>query len=544
LKRQANELEICIYEKPLSEEPSVAMATIFELKVPEAFSHWRDATYYLITAVLGIRNDTDRKPSCTVGLDKHHELSHMLSSQYNARRLVIVSTIKSHTASSEPLNAISTLEETDVCLNSRLSYKYYDRERNVCIDGTRKSTAELSQTCSYVLPRQSKDLERYLYRLPSAPDGLPSNEVIADQARCPAHFSIDEFKAFCTIPLGCETMYENILVQLAMPNMDFAKTETQCLMQHIVHQVGPWNGQVERTLHWILRDSDFCDSMLAQLEMTLRKISENWESWRALATFCLLARRILTLNTSEEVTQRSLKYLVDVREVCLRWLRTLEGRAMTSTNQEQRSELYLRTLDIALLGTTTFDIDAKFFQGIFEQPGTASALLQFSIRIKENQESLKSNSDNICKIMHQSWIRLMHRILPTLQKRILHASEEMNQAVLVSWPTFQHASGAQWTSSKEPQHQWLSTTSGTLFVQFDLLTGTLLVNGAPLTRLPDLFTRLEMYTRLFGKTILEVGPSSEPGMQFSAKSSRHGYKLHFGMCNDDMLLLAAKDKSR
>jgi hypothetical protein len=138
----------------------------------------------------------------------------------------------------------------------------------------------------------------------------------------------------------------------------------------------------------------------------------------------------------------------------------------------------------------------------------------------------------------------MYRILHTLQKRILHASEEMNQAILVSWPNFQQALGARWTSSKEPQHQWLSTTSGTLFVQFDLLTGSLLVNGAPLTRLPDLFTRHEMYTRLFGKTILEVGPSSEAGMQFSAKSGRHGYKLHFGMRNDDMLLLAAKDKSR
>jgi hypothetical protein len=546
LRQQANDLSIRVYEKPLSDEPSVAMATIFELKVPEAIGSWRDATWYLITSVLSVRDETAKKPPYAFGLEKHHDLSPMLATRHQTRRIIIVSVAKSHktTSGSESLKGVSTLEEAQVCLSNKQKYRYYDKLRNVCTDGTRKSAEEIPRLCSYVLPRQSRDIERYMYRLPGTPDGQPSNEVIADQALCPAHFSLDEFKALCTLPLGSEIMYENILIQLAMPGFDFSKVEVQVLMQHIVHQVGPCNGQVERTLHWILRDSAFCRSMLAQLETAVQHISENWESWRALATFCLLARRILSLTTSVEIAERSLAFILSVRVVCLRWLRTLEDRAMASTNQDQRSELYLRTLDIALLGTSTFNVDDSFFQSLFEQRGSVSALLQFSIRVKENQESLKSNADNVCRFMHQSWKKMMYRALPTLRRQVLLDGSDMNQAILVSWPTFQPASDARWTILDEPYSQWLRTTSGALIVHFDLLTGTLLVNSAPLTRLPDHFTKHTMYTRLFGSTILEVGPSCEVGMQFSAKSSRNGYRLHFAMKDDDMMLMAAKDGSR
>jgi len=543
---QANELDISIYEKPLSSNPAVAKATIFELKAPETFTHWRDATYYFVTTILGIREDSPKKPSYSFDLDKHQDLAQYLPDRHQARRIVIVSTAKSNTSKSVPLKVSSTLEEADVCLENGLKYIYFDKLQNTLIDGTRKHTGELPKKCSYELSGLSKPLNRYLCRPWSATDGLPNNEVIADQSECPPHFAVDEFKTFCSIPFGCEIMYKNILLQLAAPGIDFAKTETQYLLQQIVHQAGPPNGQAERTLHLILRDEGFCSSILEQLEVALQRISTNWESCRALATFCLLARRVLSLSCSDTIAERSLEYLANVRQICSEWLRTLEDRAVSSTDYEQRSELYLRTLDIALLSTSTFDIDETFFQDILAQPDAVVTLLQCSIKVKENQESLKSDKDGVCTIMYQSWRRLMHRILPTLQQHILRnsASDSLSQAVLMSWSTFQSTSQAQWSAMPEPQHQWLHTTSGTLSVHFDLLTGNLLVNGLPLTRLPSQFTQHKMYERLFGKTILEVGPSDEAGMQFSAKSTRHDYKLHFGLKDGDMLLLATKEMSR
>jgi hypothetical protein len=538
----ANVLSISVYEWPLPEDDHKAMATVFEVRAPKAFRRWRDATYYLITTVLSMCDDTAKQPFHAFGLDKHQELTHKLSERYHDRRVIIVSTTTSLTTnkdSKETLKAIPLVEDSQVCVTNRSEYRYYDKTESVCIGSDWKFTQELPLSCSYALPQEAKDLNCYSRRLPAAPDGPTSNSVIANQDQCPAHFSTDEFKAFCTIPFGCEIMYENILVQLAMPAVDFGKVETQYLMQQIIHQTGPMNGQVERILHWILQDAQFCDSMLGQLESARNHISENWESWRALATFSLLTRRILSMTPSEEI-----RFLVSVREVCLRWLRTLADRVKTSTGQEQRSELYARTLDIALLGTSTFDVDDAFFDNILNQPGATSTLLQFSIRVQENQEFSQSNTEDMCKIMHQSWQRLMYRILPMLRRRLARSYDELSQAVLVTWSTFQTASEARWFPEPAPQHRWLRTTSGTSTVHVDLLTGTLLINGQPLTRLPNQITGTDMYAHLFGKTILEVGPSDEAGMQFCTKAEHHGHKLHFGRRQSDLLVLAVKHRTR
>jgi hypothetical protein len=122
----------------------------------------------------------------------------------------------------------------------------------------------------------------------------------------------------------------------------------------------------------------------------------------ALATSTLLTRRILSLNALDEVTKRSLQYLSDVRLICLTWLLTLSDRAMGSTNHEQRFELHLRTLDIALLSTSTFELDETYFQDIREHPTTITALFQCSIMIKENKGSIGIDDGGLTEIMYHS----------------------------------------------------------------------------------------------------------------------------------------------
>ncbi|KAH6230109.1 hypothetical protein HBI42_037710 [Parastagonospora nodorum] len=544
LKSQAAAMDISIYEKPLSSIPTVAKATIFELKAPESFTDWRDATQHLIYNVLELRDDSPRKPARTYGLDKHKDLLEMLPDRHSTRRIVIVSSAKSSASKQVPLRAIMNLEDTDVCLENELRYAYYDKVQNICIDGPRRSNAQLIQNCTFGMPADAKALAKYLARTPFLPDGVASNDVIADQTNCPTQFSLDEFKSFATVPLGSEIMLQNILVQLAMPGVDFTKPETHCMMQQVVQQTGPPNGTIERTLHCILQESKFSLAMLEQLEIALRNISENWESWSALATFSLLARRILSLSSSDLVIRRSLDYLLEVRRISLDWLHTLDSRALSSTNQEQRIELHLRTLDIALLCIGTFDIDNVHLLNLFKDSGAVSALVRCSITVSENHHSLVPDSEGVSNIMYKSWKRLMYRLLPTLREQIRFDNEGLNQAILVNWATFQPVQEIGWTQMSESQCQWLYTTSSVFTIHFDLLKGELLVNGKPLTRLPAQFTQHETYARLFGSTILEVGPSDAIGMDFSARSTRRGYELHFGMRGEDMLLTAVKHGSR
>jgi hypothetical protein len=90
--------------------------------------------------------------------------------------------------------------------------------------------------------------------------------------------------------------------------------------------------------------------MLEQLEIALRRVSENWESWRATASFSLLARRMLSLTRSPEVCMRALNYLVELRLVCFKWLQRLKMRVASSTDDEQRNELSSRATEIAIHG--------------------------------------------------------------------------------------------------------------------------------------------------------------------------------------------------
>lgn len=101
----------------------------------------------------------------------------------------------------------------------------------------------------YRLPGRSKDLERYLSKPPSGPDGVAPNEVVACQSDCPSHFSIEGYKAFGTLLLGSNIIYWNILTQLASPTLDFSKIETQCLLSQIVTQVGVFGPHIERANH-------------------------------------------------------------------------------------------------------------------------------------------------------------------------------------------------------------------------------------------------------------------------------------------------------
>ncbi|KAG9186949.1 hypothetical protein G6011_10057 [Alternaria panax] len=558
----ADALEIHIFEWPVSPRLPEAKATVFELVVPKAYSNWRDASAFFITTVLGYKDTNQSRPSCLYTLKGHHNLFHLLSPRYSERRIVPLSDIKSHTATHRKIQkAIPHLNDTDVCLENALVYAYYDNSTRIFNTTMPVCTEEVPKNCIHPIPKRSKALERFMYRPPSSPDGLPANEVIASLFDCPTHFSIDEYKALGALPLGHKIIYSNILAQLAIPSVDWTKVETQCMVLQTVQQTGISNQSIERPSHSILIGSSFGHALLEQLETNLDRIRENWESWRAAATFSLLARRLLGLTSASGVRSRAFDYLESLRNVCSGWLRRLKQRVAASTDNGQRTELYSRATEVALLCTSTYDVEETDFEAVLQQESAISTLLQSSIVVQEHCESIKSDFPELFSITLQSWKSLLgkyvlsfcciyeleqhisFRILPTLRRCILTDDSGLSDAVKANWAAFESTSGNSWTSiSGISRQHWMLTTSGSLPVHFNMLTGELLVNGLPLARLPAEYMRHKMYAPLFRKSALEVVPTDEIGFKFSAKTLYHGYKLHFGMKGDDMLLSAIRDK--
>lgn len=366
----------------------------------------------------------------------------------------------------------------------------------------------------------------------------------ASLSDCPAHLSIEEYKAFGTMAFGTHIIYLAVLTQLASSAIDFTKVETQCLILQLVQQVGLPSGDIERTNHALLIDESFGLAMLEQLEIALRRVSENWESWRAPASFSLLARRILSLTKSSGARTRALDYLAELRLVCFKWLKRLKMRAASSTDDEQRSELHSRATEIALLCASTFDVEIINLKTVLQQDSAISVLLQSSIVIQENCDSVQSEHQALYGSLLQSHRAMMYRVFEKLRTFVLQDSTGLCDAVTVNWAVFNFATASGWHSLERPQHHWLAITSGRLLVHFNLLTAELLVNGNPLARLPSKFMQHEMYRPLFLNSTLEVIPTDESGLEFSARYAYHGYKLHFGLQDPDMLVVAVQGNSR
>jgi hypothetical protein len=215
-----------------------------------------------------------------------------------------------------------------------------------------------------------------------------------------------------------------------------------------------------------------------------------------------------------------------------------------STNDEQRTELFTRATEVALLCIGTYDVEDADFDAVLKHASAISALIQASIIVQENHESVQPEYPDLFRVALQSWKALMYRMLPKLRENILHDTTGLSEAVTTNWAAFEPVPTSFWAPLTGYQEHWFHITSGTLPVHINLLTGELLVNGLPLARLPSEFTKHGLYAPLFGKSTLEVVPTDEPSMRFSAKAPYHSYTLHFGMSGQDMLIVAIGDNTR
>ncbi|KAH0834166.1 hypothetical protein J3R83DRAFT_11472 [Lanmaoa asiatica] len=80
-------------------------------------------------------------------------------------------------------------------------------------------------------------------------------------------------------------------------------------------------------------------------------------------------------------------------------------------------------------------------------------------------------------------------------------------------------------------------------VHFNVLDGSLLVNGKPLGRLPNEIQRHPLYNLIFGDQVLEVLPSDLPGMDYSTRGRIFDHQVFFSLRNNgsDLVIRAFAD---
>lgn len=552
-KEQAAGLGIKIYEWPLPSDIQEARSTVFELKVPAFFGHWRDTTIFFILDVL--KNDYQPKYSSRV---KYHPkkfwgLSSFCSSFSPMQRIGLLSPSKPHCVTHPREKAVSTADESDVCLDNGLDYRYYDNICECFVTGINiKDT--IASACMYKLPDRSSSLQPFLFRAANIKGPSP-NTVIAHQAKCPSHISLDEFKALGTIPLGYRLQWQNILLQLSVPTVDFKIAETSLVILQSICQAGPpSNDGFLRAGHDIVDDENFAHSLLGAPQDALSRVKENWEYSQALSTFIALASRLLSLTSSQQIARKALAYLADVRCVAVSWVNLLKDKIQRALNDAQRMDLSSKVVEIALIGVDSFNLDDRYLVVILSDPKVASIFLQCSIVIQEGELSISRTSNAMIPLLHHRWKGNSYRCYPILARGILEdAGNSLDEAIKQSWSSYEAGYG--WQAVSAQNDHWLvgqtmppgDGEGDPLSVHFNLLTSELLVNGVPLTRLPSQYECHPTYRTLLGNSHLEVMPSTIKGMQYSGKKDHAGFTLHFGMPNstsdstkNDLLVQAVK----
>lgn len=538
---RARSMRIEIFEWPLPNDEIEAKAAVFELQVPEVILAWRHATLTILLDAFGGSQKNSRDPSRVYYPQYNEVLQAVLKSKASREeRFRLASVGRAIVVHNEGTKAVSEANEENVCIKNGCWYDLYDTRLNENVSDLLKSL-HAPPHCSYPPPTMPEPLVGWVLNTSHS-----SNEAIARQMDCPPTMALEEYKAFGNLRGGVRTQWQNILSQLTIPALNFNKPETFFLFLQAANQAGPRpRGVLIRDAHEVLEQELFGQALLGGLRDALARIKGNWESDIALCIFLSLATRLLSSSPSNAVQRQCLAYLSEIRRISIHWARNLIERLSKSSIIDERRDLNYRILMMALICHGTFDVGASYLSLVLKDSAEALLLVESSMIIADHHSCYGNSPDPIMVIFLNRWRRLSYEAEITLRHEIVwQANSCLDAAIKNCWPAY--SPGTEWAIVGSPhQHLLIADSSSALSrravrLQYNTLTGSLLVNGSPLSTLPSTYQTHGTYQRLFGNQIINVRPSTMEGMRFSATGSHCGHEVHFGMFEDDLVIRTRK----
>ncbi|KAK4211357.1 hypothetical protein QBC37DRAFT_389750 [Rhypophila decipiens] len=533
-------LQIEVFEWPLPEMSTYANALVVEISLPEVAKVWRDVTWELVSKTFR-RNRNDSKSSDHAG-SFYYGGSHCGLKQFckTTSQVKPASTIKPTEVTHYRLKKITEATLSNVCVSHAPRYEYYDSSFDQAVSMERPAMA-VPRNCSYgelVKGQWLEDWVRYRKHTP--------NDVIAGQAHCPPTTTLEEFRSFGNLRSGIGLQWANVLSQLGMPSIDFNKSSTFALVMQAVLEVGPDTAAAmvpesfRRETHRDTGSDSFVSQIVRALDSALERVRESWQNHVALALLTCLATRLLSVSPSDGISTALLEYLKQTRLVAIQWARALLEKLNESSVNEDRLQWVQRVLVTALIGMATFNMEEKHLSPILEEPHQLRIFIESAVMAKNHLPPSGKPLDPIAQQLGHRWHATMHRARESALRQIM---EKKNVGLDVAIRSF-------WADYVPPGSGWAPRAAATQkhiverrdsqnCITFNLLTGDLFVNGNPLSKLPLAYQQHTVFTELFGDQVLDVGPSSDPGMEFSACRRQHGWVVHFRMVDGHLVVRTA-----
>ena len=216
---------------------------------------------------------------------------------------------------------------------------------------------------------------------------------------------------------------------------------------------------------------------------------------------------------------------------------------------------------MALVCACTFDIGPMPLTTLLSDNRVAAILLESSMIISDNySDQTRSISqtetngttepDAILPLLLPRWRRISYEAESILRNEIAssnlgHTMTCIDLAILQIWNTYVPPTDSWVSVGGRHQHIMVariqrSSNEQSRDLQYNLLTGSLLVDGTPLSRLPDTFQSHATYQRLFGNQVFKIVPSLMPGMRFETVHLHFGHQIYFGLIGDELIIRSQK----
>lgn len=497
LESQAANLNIGVHEWPLPESDLAAKAAAFEIDVPIIIAKWRNATYNLLVNFFSPAiYETGREKFYT--LHNFACLTPFIKMEPSSR-LQLASIYKPFVVSHYSNAKVSCAQEASVCVAHGCKYGLQDSVKSKWTKDL-LGRCDVREKCTLKLPNgQYKGLQYTVENTTHT-----SNEVISSQAECPEALGMHEFYAFGTLRSGHRLQWRNIARELIARVLNFRCYETHALVVQAAWQVGASGVEgICRESHVDLEEVDFGVSLLSALEDALGTVEGNWQGASAARTFIALAIRLMSLSTCDAVRDGCAHFLQRARAISLRWTRDLGKLLQEAQDEGKLKNLNEQTLEMGLTCYGTFDVDPQHLPSFLRSNEDVAIVTECSIIVQDRCPVLINDLPQpIKQLLRRHW-RLSSRLEPLLRKRILEARSCVDSTISGLWGGY--VPGSPWTALKTPNERWVMTATSSegnissMPVHYNVLDGSLLVNGLPLTRLPRPYESHPTFLRIFGK---------------------------------------------
>lgn len=531
LQRSARRMRIQVHEFPLPSDLVIAKAVIFELRCPPAFAAWRDSTWKILSELGRPPQTPGRIPALM--LREYSQYQRWI--QKSSSTLTLASRTKSF-LDTHYASVGFPVQLGQVNLPNGLRLGLFDSFKKIWTINQSQSPT-FSHHCARKLPSASPfwSFNSIVGFAPGA-GGLTSNEIIAGQTKCPPSISIHEYMTVQDLRSGTCSRWIRLLRELGSSNINISSDAMVAFIAELTTEAGPCQGdQPLRMNHWVFEDDNFCGRLLQEIGKRLQTIVINWREAQCMEILITLLLRIHSLVSAKNRREEAATMLNEVRDIALNWIRLLRPEIYNAVDVETSQRRSKDAFWAALLCRRTFMIEVAVKDSLLS-PAALSCLIESSIALQDNSAGLSAN----LSVAHNALVRdlkMVHRIESKICESITAFNDSIADAINRVWPEPEGAASrrfAKWQFQSLPNDRWVTSETvaspGTIpqRVDYNIIEGTLLIDGRPLGKLPDECNKDEFFRYVFGDRAYLTYPSSMPGMIYMLASNFSRHQIHIG----------------